>query len=87
MGFNGDIFVRKVLRGTNVYQVQNRFIKGNSKIPIEIHTCAKMYAAGNNTGNMIKKNKNVQKVAQGLNHFMVLCMLMIIPLVCAVRHL
>ncbi len=36
-----------------------------------MHTCAKMYASGNNTGKIIKKNKtekdkNVQKVAQGL---------------------
>ncbi len=30
MGFNGDIFVLKVLRGTLfLYLVQNRFIKGN----------------------------------------------------------
>ncbi len=41
------------------------------KIPIKIHICAKIYAAGNNTCKMIKKktekDKNVQKVAQGLN--------------------
>ncbi len=30
MGFNEDIFVQKVLRGTIfLYRVQNRFIKGN----------------------------------------------------------
>ncbi len=54
-----------------LYLKQNRFIKGNSKIPIKIHICAKMYAAANNKGQMIKIQKterdtNVQKVAQGL---------------------
>jgi len=31
---------------------------GNSKIPIKIHTCAKLYADGfNKTGKMVKKTK------------------------------
>ncbi len=47
--------------------MKNRFIKGN-RIPIKIHTCAKMYAVGNNnTGKIIqiKKNWNGQKCPKG----------------------
>ncbi len=43
----------------------------NSKIPIKIQTCAKIYAAANNRqndqNNKTEKDKNVQKVTQGLN--------------------
>ncbi len=59
-----------------MYLVQNRFIKGNGSEIVKIHTRAKTYAAGNNTRNMIKKttekDKNIQKVAQGLKLFCVI---------------
>ncbi len=75
MGFNGDIFVLKVL-SVSIFCMGVKLIfwrkwGWNIKISIKINTWAKIYAVGINTGTLITKNKtemdkNVHKVAQGL---------------------